>query len=294
MHALGQHLVDSVSLGSLYAVMGLSIALVFGIMRLVNFAQGDLVMVGAYGATFVTHTPWIVTLVVVLVVPITFALLVERIAFRPVRDASDSTLLVTSFAVSYLLESLALLFLSATPRGVSIAPALDTPFHVAGLLVPWLDVATVGATAFLLASLTWFLAKTRTGVYMRAAAEDFTTARLLGVRANRIIAVAFAISGLLTGVTAYLTVAQTGEVYPTMGVNLLLVAFVATTIGGLGSLSGAVLGGYLLGVITIFIGAYFPANLAGFTQAFTYAVVIAILVYRPQGLLVSRTARTRV
>jgi len=294
MHAFFQHLIDSVSLGSLYAVMGLSIALVFGIMRLVNFAQGDLVMVGAYGSAFVTHTPWPITLVIVLVVPVVFALVIERIAFRPVRGASDSTLLVTSFAVSYLLESLVLLFLSATPRGVNLAPALGHPFHVAGLLVPWLDVATVGATGFLLITLTWFLARTRTGVYMRAAAEDFTTARLMGVRANRIIAVAFAISGLLTGVTAYLTVAQSGEVYPTMGVNLLLVAFVATTIGGLGSLSGAVAGGYLLGLITVFIGAYFPTSLVGFTQAFTYAVVIAILVYRPQGLFGSRTARTRV
>lgn len=274
--------------------MGLSIALVFGIMRLVNFAQGDLVMVGAYGSALFSHAPWVFTLIIVLVVPILFALIIERIAFRPVRMASDSTLLVTSFAVSYLLESLVLLFLSATPRGVNLAPALGHPFHIAGLLIPWLDVATVGSTMVLLVGLSWFLSKTRTGVYMRAAAEDFTTARLMGVRANRVIAAAFAISGLLTGVTAYLTVAQTGQVYPAMGVNLLLVAFVATTIGGLGSLSGAVLGGYILGAITIFIRAYLPAQLASFTQAFTYLIVILILLYRPQGLLTSKLNRTRV
>lgn len=274
--------------------MGLSIALVFGIMRLVNFAQGDLVMVGAYGSALFSHAPWVFTLIIVLVVPILIALIIERIAFRPVRMASDSTLLVTSFAVSYLLESLVLLFLSATPRGVNLAPALGHPFHIAGLLIPWLDVATVGSTAVLLVGLSWFLSKTRTGVYMRAAAEDFTTARLMGVRANRVIAAAFAISGLLTGVTAYLTVAQTGQVYPAMGVNLLLVAFVATTIGGLGSLSGAVLGGYILGAITIFIRAYLPAQLASFTQAFTYLIVILILLYRPQGLLTSKLNRTRV
>ncbi|MCX6435504.1 MAG: branched-chain amino acid ABC transporter permease [Actinobacteria bacterium] len=294
MHAFFQHLIDSITLGSLYAVMGLSIALVFGIMRLVNFAQGDLVMVGAYGSALFSHAPWVFTLIIVLVVPILFALIIERIAFRPVRMASDSTLLVTSFAVSYLLESLVLLFLSATPRGVNLAPALGHPFHIAGLLIPWLDVATVGSTMVLLVGLSWFLSKTRTGVYMRAAAEDFTTARLMGVRANRVIAAAFAISGLLTGVTAYLTVAQTGQVYPAMGVNLLLVAFVATTIGGLGSLSGAVLGGYILGAITIFIRAYLPAQLASFTQAFTYLIVILILLYRPQGLLTSKLNRTRV
>lgn len=294
MHAFFQHLVDSITLGSLYAVMGLSIALVFGIMRLVNFAQGDLVMVGAYGSAIFSHSPWILTLIIVLIVPVVFALIIERMAFRPVRMASDSTLLVTSFAVSYLLESLVQLFLSSTPRGVNLAPVLGRPFHVAGLLVPWLDVATIGATAALLLGLTWFLSKTNTGIYMRAAAEDFTTARLMGVRANRIIAIAFAISGLLTGVTAYLTVAQTGSVYPTMGVNLLLVAFVSTTIGGLGSLPGAVLGGYILGVITIYIRAYFPASLGSFTQAFTYLIVIAILVYRPQGLIAAKGNRTRV
>lgn len=294
IHELGQNLVNSVTLGSLYALMGLSIALVFGIMRLVNFAQGDLVMVGAYGAVFFVHAPWPVTLLVVLAVPVVFALLIERVAFRPIRGAGPSTLLVTSFAVSYLLESLAALFFTSTPRGVDLAPGLDTPIRVAGLLIPWLDVATVAATIVLLGGLTLFLSQTRTGIYMRAAAEDFTTARLMGVRANRVIAVALAISGLLAGVTAYLTVAQSGEVYPTMGTNLLLVAFVATTIGGLGSLAGAVLGGYLLGALTVFVGAYLPASLAGFSEAVTYAIVIVILVYRPQGLLVSRTTIERV
>ena len=290
----GQNLVDAVTIGSLYSLLGISIALVFGIMRLVNFAQGDLVMVGAYGATFATRAPWMVSLLVTLLVPVVFALLIERIAFRPVRTASASTMLVTSFAVSYLLESLALLFFSATPRSINLGPVLDTSFHRAGLTVPWLDVATVSTTLVLLGSLSWFLARTKSGLYMRAAAEDFTAARLLGVRANRVIAIAFAISGLLTGAAGYLTVSQSGEVFPTMGLNLILVAFVATTLGGLGSLPGAVIGGYVLGGITIFVGAYLPSNLVSYTQAFAYVLVILILLYRPQGLLVPRSARTRV
>lgn len=290
-----QHLVDTITLGSLYALLGLSIALIFGIMRLVNFAQGELVMVGAYGATmFVKNSPWPIVLLVTLLVPILFALAMERIAFRPVRGASEATLLVTSFAISYLLQNVAFLVYGATPRSINIAPSLGRSLHLGQVVVPILDFATVGAAIFLLIVLSIFFKKSVLGIQLRAAAEDFTTARILGVRANRVIAVAFAISGLLCGVAAYLLVAQTGEVYPTMGLNAILVAFVATTLGGLGSLPGAVIGGYLFGAMTTFLGAYLPAGGRVYTDAFGYALVIVVLIVRPQGLVVPRTARSRV
>jgi len=292
--AFGQHMIDALTIGSLYALLGLGIALVFGIMRLVNFAQGELVMVGAYGATLVSGAPWPIVIAVTLLTPILFALAMERAAFRPVRNASEATLLVTSFAVSYLLQSLALLFFTSTPRTVNLAPVLSTSFQVGPLNIPWLNVATVGASVLLLVALNLFLNRTSLGTHMRAAAEDFTTARLLGVRANRVIAVAFAISGLLSGVAAFLTVARTGVVYPSMGLNAVLVAFIATALGGLGSLEGAVLGGYLLGAITILIGAYLPSSLASYTDAFSYTLVIIILVRRPQGLWASNRLKTRV
>lgn len=295
MSALSQHLVDTVTLGSLYALLGLSIALIFGIMRLVNFAQGELVMVGAFGATMVVgSSPWPVVILVTLLVPVVFALVMERVAFRPVRGASEATLLVTSFAVSYLLQNLAFLIYGATPRSINLAPVLGRSVHIGTVAIPNLDFATVGTTALLLVALSLFFKKTVLGTQLRAAAEDFTTARILGVRANRVIAVAFAISGLLCGVASYLMVAQTGQVYPTMGLNAILVAFVATTLGGLGSLPGAVIGGYLFGAITTFLGAYLPADARVYTDAFGYALVIVVLVARPQGLIVPRTTRTRV
>jgi branched-chain amino acid transport system permease protein len=292
--AFAQNVINAITLGSLYALLGLGIALIFGIMRLVNFAQGELVMVGAYGATLVKHSPWPVTLLVTLATPVLFALAMERVAFRPVREAAEATLLVTSFAVSFLLQNIALLVFSATPRSINLAPTLNESIKVGGLVIPKLDFATVAATAVLLAALSLFLGRTRLGLHMRAAAEDFTTARLLGVKANRVIATAFAISGLLCGVAGYLQVTQTGQVFPTMGLNSILVAFIATTLGGLGSLPGAVLGGYLLATISVFIGAYLPDNMSVYTDAFAYLFVIVVLITRPDGLIVPRTARSRV
>jgi branched-chain amino acid transport system permease protein len=291
---IGQHVVDALTLGSLYALVGIGIALIFGIMRLVNFAHGELIMVGGYALIVVGHPPWPLLIVVTLAASAVLALGMERVAFRPVRGASEATLLVTSFAVSYLLQNLALLIFGATPRTTSIFPSLSHSVTIAGLIVPKLSIVTIIATFALLGSLTFFLHRTELGLQMRAAAEDFRMARVLGVRANRVVAMAFGISGLLTGVAALLLVAQTGTVTPTMGTGVLLVAFLATILGGLGSLTGAVLGGFLLGSISVIFEAYLPAGLRNYGDAFTYAAVVVILIYRPQGLIVPPGARSRV
>jgi branched-chain amino acid transport system permease protein len=218
----------------------------------------------------------------------------ERVAFRPVRGAHETTLLVTSFALSFLLQNLALLIWGATPRGINLSAFLSESLSAGSLTIPKLSVATIAVTAVLLAALTVFLRRTALGVQMRAAAEDFTMARTLGVRANRVIMASFAISGVLAGAAAYLIVAQTGSVYPSMGLSAVLVAFVATVLGGLGSLTGAVVGGMALAFVTVALDAYLPADLRGYRDAFAYAVVIAVLVWRPQGLIVPRSARVRV
>lgn len=294
MTQIVQHIVDAISLGSLYAVLGLGVALIFGIMRLVNFAHGELIMVGAFGAVTVGDAPWPVVIVVVLVVPVVFALVMERVAFRPVRGAHETTLLVTSFAVSYLLQNVALLVYGATPRGIDLSSALSKSLSLGDVTVPRLSLVTIAVTLCLMTALSAFLRRSGIGVQMRAAAEDFTMARVLGVPANRVIATAFAISGVLAGAASYLIVAQSGSVQPTMGVAPLLVAFVATVLGGLGSLWGAVVGGMSLGLITVALDAYLPIALRGYRDAFAYAAVIAVLLWRPQGLVIPRSSRTRV
>lgn len=294
MTLLGQHVVDALTLGSLFALVGIGIALVFGIMRLVNFAHGELIMVGGYALIVVGHPPWPLVVAATLVVPVLFALALERVAFRPVRGASDATLLVTSFAVSYLLQNLALLIFGATPRTTNLSAPLSQSEVVAGLTIPRLSILTIALTLVLLGLLTAFLNRARAGVQLRAAAEDFQMARILGVRANRVIAMAFGISGLLTGVAALLLVAQSGTVTPTMGLGVLLVAFLSTVLGGMGSLVGAVIGGYLLGALSVGLEAYLPTGLREYRDAFAYAAVIAVLLYRPQGLVVPAGARSRV
>ena len=289
-----QHLIDAVTVGSLYALYALGIALIFGIMQLINFAHGELIMLGAYTIVLLEQPPWPILILATLGVAVLVALAIERVAFRPIRGANPATLLITSFAVSYLIQNLVILIEGSQPQGTNISTRLSESFQIQGISIRKLDVVTVVVTIALLAALGLFLNRTRLGVQMRAAAEDFRMARTLGVKANTVIAVAFGISGLLAGVAAIFVVAQTGTVSPTMGSSAVLVAFVATVLGGMGSLRGAVIGGYLVGAITVALQAYLPLELRPYRDAFVFTAVIVLLLARPQGLVVARTAVTRV
>jgi branched-chain amino acid transport system permease protein len=294
VHALVQNAIDAISFGSMYALFALGIALIFGIMGLINFAHGELIMVAGYALVFLGHPGWPLLVIGAVAVAVAFALATERIAFRPVRRADPITLLVTSFAVSYLLQNLAQVIVGSIPKTTNLSTSLAQSFAVGGINVPKLDVVTVATTLLLLVALGLFLGRTRLGIQMRAAAEDFRMARILGVRANRVIATAFALSGVLAGVAAILLVAQTGVVTPTIGASPVLVAFIVTVLGGIGSLRGAVLGGFVLGFVTVALQAYLPLELRYYRDAFAYTAVIAMLLVRPQGLVIARHVVTRV
>jgi branched-chain amino acid transport system permease protein len=289
-----QNLIDAISLGSLYALVALGMALIFGIMRLVNFAHGELLMVAGYTAVLVAGVAWPVLIIPIVTVTIVAAILMERVAFRPVREADAATLLVTSFALSFFLQNLAMLIFGPLPKTTTISGELLESWTIGFVHLGKRNVLTLGVTILLLIALGLFLNRTRLGVEMRAAAEDFRMARLLGVRANRVIAASFAISGFLAGIAAFLLVAQTGTVSPTMGLSAVLAGFVAIVMGGMGSLKGAVVGGLVLGVLTVMLQAYLPDDLRFYRDAFVYTAVIFILLFRPQGIIVPRTARTRV
>jgi branched-chain amino acid transport system permease protein len=290
-----QDVINAISLGSFYALSALGIALIFGVMRLINFAHGQLIMVAGYLLVFlVPHTGWPVWIAGVLVVTVVLALAMERIAFRPVRFAEPATLMITSFAVSYMLQNVAILTLTAIPRTVGIPLAITQPVQVEGLYIEKLNIITLGITVVLVVALTLFLHRTTMGVQMRAAAEDFRMARILGISTNRVIATAFAISGVFAGAAALVLVAQGGTVDPTFGVVPILYAFTATILGGMGSLIGAAMGGYLLGVLTVALQLVLPANLAAYRDALVFLVVIVLFIVRPQGLIVAPWARERV
>jgi branched-chain amino acid transport system permease protein len=288
-----QNLLDAISLGAVYALAALGIGLIFSIMRLINFAHGELIMVGGFVIYTLAGQPMLVMAIAAIIVVTILALGMERIAFRPLRRASPPTLLIASFAVSYFLQHIVLIVFGSRPMGVDFLSSLGESFEFAGLRVPLLQCIAIATTVILMVGLVFFFRKSRIGVQMRAAAEDFTMARLLGVKANRVIAVAFALSGILASFVSLYLVAQTGSVSYKMGVNMVLIAFVASVIGGMGSLTGAALGGFLVGIVSVSLQAYLPEELRPYRDAFVFLAFIAFLLWRPQGLLV-RQASERV
>ncbi|RUZ79713.1 MULTISPECIES: branched-chain amino acid ABC transporter permease [Mesorhizobium] len=299
-----QVLVDAIALGSLYALVALAIGLVFGVMRLVNFAQADYITIGAYALVVPTASvtpplllgalPAALMIGGVLSVVVVLALLTERVAFRPLRNSNPSTLLISSFAVSYFLQNLVMLIHTGRPKSVGIGQSLANAVEIGGVRVPGVQLLTMGVTAGLLVALVLFLKKTPLGIQMRAAAENFQMARLLGMPANRVIALAFAISGLLSGVVSLLLTIQTGTLDLRMGLMPVVYGFFATVIGGMGSLPGAALGGFLVGVASVLLQTYLPTDLRPFRDAGVFALVILILLVRPQGLIVTSAAKERV
>jgi branched-chain amino acid transport system permease protein len=289
-----QHVVDASALGSFYALFALGIALIFGIMRLVNFAHGELITVGSYAVYLTQSLSWPFIILAAVGASIAMALITERIAFRPVRGANPATLLITSFAVSYLLQSAARLIFTSLPKSANINPLLLESFTVKGVFITWLTVLTLGVTGALLVALAIFLRRTAMGMQMRAAAEDFDAARLCSVDANRVVAVAFGLSGLLAGAAALLLVGQTGSLFPTMGLTPVLFGFTAAVIGGMGSLWGAVLGGYVLGAGSTLLTIELPNSVYPFRDAFLFAFVLIVLSLRPDGIVRARGAVTRV
>jgi branched-chain amino acid transport system permease protein len=289
-----QNAIDAISLGAVYALAALGIGLIFSIMRLINFAHGELITVGGFVLYGLANQPYLVMGLAAILVVAILALGMERIAFRPLRKASPATLLITSFAVSYLLQHLVLMIFGARPMGVDFLAQFGDSVELGALRVPKLQLAAIIVTLVFLLALAVFFRRSRIGVEMRAAAEDFTMARLLGVRANRVIAVAFVISGVLASMVSIYLVAQTGSVSYKMGVNMVLIAFVASVIGGMGSLTGAALGGFLVGIVSVSLQAYLPVDLRSYRDAFVFLAFIAFLLWRPQGLMTRRADMERV
>lgn len=294
MTTLGQNLIDALALGSLYALIALGITLVYTVMGMMNFAHGEFIMLAAYALYVFADLPFAAAVAAALLTGIAVALLAERVAFRPVRSADPSAQLVTSLAVAAILQNVVTVAVDARAQSVETPASISESTSIGSLTVPNLEFVTLGLTAIVLGGLGWLLYRTRTGLAMRAAAEDFDMARLLGIRADRVIAVAFAISGALAAAVGVLLVMQTGQVSPTMGLTPVLVGFVAVVIGGFGRMVGAVAGGLLLGILSSLLGVYLPEGLAPFRDAIVFTVPVLVLIFKPHGLLGGEIGRARV
>jgi branched-chain amino acid transport system permease protein len=272
MDTLIQQTINALSLGGVYALLALGLAVVFSIVRLINFAHGEIMTVAGYAiwVSLALHAPVAAAVALGLGAAALSAVAMERVAFRAMRGASVTTLLITSFAVSEIVKVLFQNGISARPVPIALPAWLTSTLDLGVARVGMISVVSILATL---------------GLAMRAAAEDFAVVRLMGVRANQVVALAFAISGLLAGVAAILWVAQRGSVDPLMGATPVLKAFIATVLGGLGSLPGAVLGGFVVGAVEVFLQGFLPEAAQPFREAIALSLVIGLLVWRPNGLM---------
>ena len=252
-----QQIVNALSAGSLYALMAVGLALIFGILRLINFAHGDVMMVAAYIAAFSLFAglPLPVAIVTMIAGTVLIGLAMERIAYRPIRGGPEVAMLLTSFAVGQILQNGTLLVTRLASQPVQIA--FPTPDVLSGVVaigavtIPRVNVIGFGSGVIILAGVMLFLTRTRTGLSMHAAADDLPAAQLVGIRVNWVVAAAFALSAALASVAGLLYASQAGQINPFLGFSPVLKAFIAAVIGGFGSISGAVVGAYALGFLEV-------------------------------------------
>lgn len=282
-----QQIVNGLSLGSLYALVAVGFSLIYGVIRLVNFAHGDLMMIGAF-TTFALiatdNTPWVVLPVLVLLAGFASGGLVERLAFRSIRGAPMITGFIVTLSVSVALQNLGLILLGAQPRNFSFPSFFRERVSLGGADVAIIDLTIPAVTLLLAAGLTVFVKTTRLGIAMRAVSENTVAARLMGISINRVVLIVFGIGGALAALAGMFWGGKFGQIDPLMGFVPGLKAFVATIIGGVGSVPGAILGGYILGFAEVAFVGFLPSEYSGYRDAFVFGLLILILLVRPRGL----------
>jgi len=293
-----QQLVNGLSLGSIYALIALGYTMVYGVLRLINFAHGDVYMVGAYVGYYLSRRlqgkePSLISALIVMIGAMiacaVLGLLIERLAYRPVRRASRLTLLISAIGVSLFLENAGQLVFGPDPKFFpSLAPHAD--FIVAGVRVTSEQLTVIGVSFLLMVLLRFFIQKTRTGKAMRAVSFNLDTAKLMGISTDGIIAITFALGSALAAAAGVLIGMQIPKIDPLMGIIYGLKAFVAAVLGGIGNVPGAVLGGLLIGTSEVMVVGYLSST---YRDAIAFGILILVLLLRPQGIL-GRVQREKV
>ena len=291
-----QTLTDGLALGAIYALMAVGIGLVFGVLRLVNFAYGQLVMAGAFTLALASGWGWPVWAGIVLcfVVVLVLSLAMDRLVFRPLRTHSPAVMLVATFAVAFLLQSVALLWFGPLGKIASSLAYLNRPVTISNVDIRKITIVAVVVAAACLVSLTILLERTTVGLHMRAASMDFETARMLGVRANRVIAMAVLCSGALAAVVAVMLTVQNPLVTPDFALRDTIIVLAGVVLGGMNRPIPATLGGFVVGFATGLLGGALPTNQSQYLPSFVFAAVILVLLVRPAGLFTRQGSVDRV
>ncbi|MGH3134336.1 MAG: branched-chain amino acid ABC transporter permease [Gaiellaceae bacterium] len=278
--------VDAIGLGAIFALMAVGIGLVFGVLRLVNFAYGQLIMAGGFALAFASERGWPVAVGIVLcfAVVIVLSLAMEQAVFRPLRSQSPAVMLTATFAVSFLLQSIALLWFGPLGKTAASLAQLNRPVTIADVEIRKIAIVTIVTSVVCLALLVLLLGRTSIGLHMRASAMDFQTARLLGVRANLVSAVAVLVAGLLAAVVAVLLTVQFPTVTPTFALRETIVVLAGVVVGGMTRLLPATLGGFAIGYVSGVLGGALPTAQSQYLPSLLFGLVIVVLLVRPGGL----------
>jgi branched-chain amino acid transport system permease protein len=295
MTSVIQQIVDALSVGSTYALLALSLTLVFSVMRLINFAYGTLLVWAAYVLHVATDTgvPFVPAVIVAIVATTCLSILTERIAFRAFMHAPPVTLLITSFGVLLVMQYIAIVLFGESPTVLDLPPVFKDVIHVGGVRVPALEVISIATACVVVAVYYLLLKRTSFGAQIRAAAEAPDITRLMGVKPQRVMLIVFAISGAIAGIVGVLWFAKTGAVTPRSDLGPTLKAFIAVILGGLGNTRGAIIGGLALGGLEGVMSATLPDAALGYEPAIVFALVIAVLIVMPGGLAGKKTEVAR-
>ncbi len=290
MEALISYVVNVISLGGTYALLALGLAVVFSVLGLINFAHGELMTLTGYVllAGILVGQPFWLAAVIAVIAACVAAAMMEFAAFRPVRNASGATLLMTSFAVSMLLQVLFQNGISPRGQAVPVPAWLTTSISVGASQISKVQIMSITVGLVALIFLKFFFDRSYWGWAIKAASNDFEIVGLMGIKASRLITFAFLLSGLLAGIAGVLWVVQRGSVDPLMGFKPVLAAFIVAVIGGLGSLTGAVFGGFILSAIEIALQTWLPNDVMPYREAITYTIVVLILSVFPNGIFGKR------
>ena len=282
-----QHLTNALALGSLYALIAIGYTMVYGILRLINFAHGEIFMLGGYIAFYAVTLflmPWWAAYIVALGLTGIFGVAVERAAYRPLRNSPRISIMISAIGVSFLMQNLGVLIFGGRPKSFAVPPLFDKVLVIGEVSVMSVSLFIPVMTAALLIILQAIVHKTKTGMAMRAVSTDLPAARLMGIDVNKIVMFTFGAGSVLAAIGGVMWALRYPQLNPTMGLMPGLKCFIAAVIGGIGNISGAVLGGLLLGFIEIMLIASLPA-LSGYRDAFAFILLIAVLLVKPSGLL---------
>ena len=282
-----QQLANGISLGSLYALLAIGYTMVYGILRLINFAHGDIFMMAAYFMVFSIITfklPWYIAIIIVLTATVALGVLLEKTAYRPLRNAPRMSIMISAIGASFLLENLATYLFTGVPRGFPDIKILTAKVNLGSLSLTVATLITPFVTLILLYVVLFITNKTKIGMAMRAVSKDFETAKLMGININQVISTTFVIGSALAAIGAILWGSRYPSVMPLMGVMPGLKCFIAAVLGGIGNTTGAVIGGFILGMAEIMLITFLP-SLTGYRDAMAFVILIVVLLIKPTGLL---------